>query len=93
MENVKKCLPQTAISVDSFQFPVQNCDVYFLTHFHSDHYMGLNPSFKGLIYCSLITAKLIIHQLNVNPDLVQVLCLNTEYDIQGVKVTAIDANQ
>jgi hypothetical protein len=55
--------------------------------------MGLNSAFDGLIYCSLITAKLIIRQLNVDPDLVQVLCLNTKYEIQGVKVTAIDANQ
>lgn len=93
MLDVKKCLPLTSISVDSFQFPVQNCTAYFLTHFHSDHYMGLNSAFDGLIYCSLITAKLIIRQLNVDPDLVQVLCLNTKYEIQGVKVTAIDANQ
>lgn len=93
MDNVKKCLPNTKISVDSFQFPVPDCSAYFLTHFHSDHYMGLNSRFTGLIYCSLITAKLIINQLRVNPDLVQVLCLNKVYNIQGVKVTAIDANQ
>ena len=93
MENIKACLPQTRISVDSFQFPVPDCSAYFLTHFHSDHYTGLNSSFNGLIYCSLITARLIINRLNINAELVQVLCLDQAYEIQGIKVTAIDANQ
>jgi DNA cross-link repair 1A protein len=93
MENVKHCLPLTTISVDSFKFPVKNCNAYFLTHFHSDHYTGLNSTFDGLIYCSLITAKLVIQQLHVDPNLIQVLCLDTKYEIQGVTVTAIDANQ
>ena len=93
MENVKNCLPYTRISVDSFSRPVPDCSAYFLTHFHSDHYMGLNSSFNGLIYCSLITARLIIDQLNVDEKLVQVLCLDHVYEIHGTKVTAIDANQ
>jgi hypothetical protein len=55
--------------------------------------MGLNSNFKGLIYCSLITAKLIISQLHVDPNQVQVLCLDQVQSIHGINVTAIDANQ
>ena len=89
----KKCLPNTRFSVDSFRRHIPDCIGYFLTHFHSDHYMGLNTNFQGLIYCSLITAKLLISQLHIDPDLIQVLCLDQVYTIRGIKVTAIDANQ
>ena len=66
---------------------------WFLSHFHYDHYIGLNKSFnKGQIYCTKITAKLVHHILNVPLEVLHILPLNTPVAIQGVKVTALDAN-
>lgn len=46
----------TNIIVDNFKFS-QNCDpfqyIYFLSHLHSDHYVGITNEWQnGLIYCS-----------------------------------------
>ena len=49
------------IVVDGFQFASSKLtSVYFLTHFHADHYGGLKRGWDcGVIYCSLATAKLV----------------------------------
>lgn len=56
-----------AIIVDGFQYAAkQLSDCYFLTHFHSDHYMGLDKSFDcGSIYCSPATAGLVRLKLRI----------------------------
>jgi hypothetical protein len=46
--------------------------VYFLSHFHSDHYTGLGPSWSaGLIYCTPITARLVVARLRVRQEYVR----------------------
>lgn len=54
-------LPRTTIAVDNFTARVQaKATVYFLSHFHADHYEGLSSGFKaGIIYCSKVTSNLI----------------------------------
>lgn len=49
------------IIVDGFQYACRTLsDCYFLTHFHSDHTIGLTKSFSaGRIYCSATTAALV----------------------------------
>ncbi|KAF9763339.1 DNA cross-link repair 1A protein [Nosema granulosis] len=45
--------------VDFFKETVQGATHYFLSHFHADHYHGLNSKFPEEIYCSPTTAALI----------------------------------
>ncbi|RUP46210.1 DNA repair metallo-beta-lactamase-domain-containing protein [Jimgerdemannia flammicorona] len=75
-------------------------------HFHSDHYGGLTSTWThGPIYCSTITANLVIQQLRVKPEYVHRLTLNEEHPISDglpsasrknrsdtLTVTLIDAN-
>ncbi|KAL1952583.1 hypothetical protein VTO42DRAFT_4708 [Malbranchea cinnamomea] len=92
-----KILPGFSICVDAFRYgAVEGCSAYFLSHFHSDHYMGLNASWcHGPIYCSRVTANLVKQQLKVNPK--WVVCLEWETKVEvpgtdGVQVTMIEAN-
>jgi DNA cross-link repair 1A protein len=92
-----KILPGLSICVDAFRYgAVEGCQAYFLSHFHSDHYIGLTSSWcHGPIYCSRVTANLVKEQLKV--DAKWVVSLNFEEEIEvpntnGVKVTMIPAN-
>ena len=52
--------------VDGFNFVDPRCRHYFLTHFHSDHTAGLHAGFDvGTIYCSAVTAELVIAVIGV----------------------------
>lgn len=47
------CCTGTSMMVDGFAFTNPRCKVYFLTHCHSDHTVGLTNSFNaGTIWCS-----------------------------------------
>jgi DNA ligase-1 len=70
---------------------------YFLTHFHSDHYKGLKPSWnKGLIYCSTTTAKLLMNVMLVRKEWICGVEINATITIGtnrgNIDVTFIDAN-
>lgn len=86
----------TKIGVDAFMYaPHAEIKHYFLSHFHSDHYMGLNKSWNnGIIYCSQITKSLCIMKLRANPELIVSLDFNEPYPIAGteITVTMLDAN-
>ncbi|ETO21626.1 hypothetical protein RFI_15577 [Reticulomyxa filosa] len=68
--NQYKMIQGTNIIVDGFT----NCSklapknaIYFLSHFHSDHYAGLNKGFnQGLIYASATTCRLAERILGVS---------------------------
>lgn len=90
-----KRIAGTTFIVDAFQCiyksPVTKS--FFLSHFHSDHYGGLNTKFdRGLIYCSPITAALVKSSLRVSPKYVVPIPLNTPTVIEGVEVTLYEAN-
>ena len=67
----------SALAVDHFtknNIPT----IYFLTHFHADHYKSLSSNYKhGPIFMTAITKRLTLHKLNVNPKYLHVIKLNT----------------
>jgi hypothetical protein len=86
----------TTLTVDAFCYgKVSDCTGYFLSHFHSDHYTRLASNWRhGPIYCSKVTANLVIQQLRVDPQWVKPLPMDVECQIENsnVTVTLIDAN-
>lgn len=92
-----KIMPGFFICVDAFRYgAVAGCKAYFLSHFHSDHYIGLTSSWcHGPIYCSHVTANLVRRQLRVDPKWVIDLDFDQKVEVpetQGVDVTMIPAN-
>ncbi|CAG9559216.1 unnamed protein product [Danaus chrysippus] len=88
-----KIVAGTHFAVDAFSYgDIPNVKHYFLTHFHSDHYSGLKKNFNKLIFCSQITADLCISRLGVNLKCFHVINVGETIKIEGVEVTAVDAN-
>ncbi|KAA8573767.1 hypothetical protein EYC84_005329 [Monilinia fructicola] len=92
-----KIMPGLSICVDAFRYgAVKDCKAYFLSHFHSDHYVGLTSTWShGPIYCSRITGNLVIQQLKVDAKWVVTIDFDSKVqvpDTQGVSVTMIPAN-
>ncbi|RKP14001.1 beta-lactamase-like protein [Piptocephalis cylindrospora] len=91
-----KWIPGTKVTVDAFAFgAIQECDAYFLTHFHSDHYGGLTKTWAhGPIFCSHVTANLVKGRLGVQEDWVKPLEMDRAIYIPELKghVTLIEAN-
>ncbi|EPS31605.1 hypothetical protein PDE_06560 [Penicillium oxalicum 114-2] len=92
-----KIMPGFSICVDAFRYgAVEGCNAYFLSHFHSDHYIGLTKSWcHGPIYCSRPTGNLVRQQLRVDPKWVVDLEFENPFEVPntgGVKVTMINAN-
>ncbi|KAF9972863.1 hypothetical protein BGZ73_003930 [Actinomortierella ambigua] len=89
-----KKMPDTTFTVDAFSYGcIPDCTGYFLSHFHSDHYGGLTSTWKhGLIYCSSITANLVLSRLKVDPQYVRRLPMYEPTVIDGVTVRLLDAN-
>ena len=85
--------------VDGFNYQSPDVRAYFLTHFHSDHTTGLHPGFRGPapIYCSPVTASLLVEVLGVDPDLVRAVPTRTPTRVDTADgshaiVTFLDAN-
>ncbi|KAI9480404.1 MAG: beta-lactamase-like protein [Benjaminiella poitrasii] len=90
-----KGVGDTTLVVDCFSYgEIANCTGYLLSHFHSDHYRGLDANWThGPIYCSDITARLLQTKLGVLEDFVYPLPINLPCPLSpSVSVTLIDAN-
>jgi DNA cross-link repair 1A protein len=92
-----KIMPGFYICVDAFRYgAVKGQNAYFLSHFHSDHYIGLTSSWShGPIYCSKVTGNLVRQQLRVDPKWVVDLDFEQKAEVpgtEGVHVTMISAN-
>ncbi|XP_047317657.1 DNA ligase 6 [Impatiens glandulifera] len=88
-----KLIPKTRFVVDGFRLSGDFSVSYFLSHFHSDHYAGLSSGWsKGIIFCSRITARLLVEILNISPLFIVSLELSESVSIDGCDVTIIDAN-
>ena len=92
-----KIMPGFSICVDAFRYgAVAGCEAYFLSHFHSDHYIGLTSTWcHGPIYCSKVTGNLVKQQLRVDPKYVISIEFEESVEIPrtgGARVTMIPAN-
>jgi DNA cross-link repair 1A protein len=92
-----KIMPGFYIAVDAFRYgAVKGQNAYFLSHFHSDHYIGLTATWShGPIYCSKVTGNLVRQQLRVDPKWVVDLDFEKKTEVpgtEGVHVTMISAN-
>lgn len=93
-----KIMPNNfSICVDAFRYgAVKDCNAYFLSHFHSDHYIGLTARWThGPIYCSKVTGSLVKSQLKTAAKYVVELEFDEKVpvpDTNGVFVTMIPAN-
>ncbi|KAL8365969.1 hypothetical protein RB595_004648 [Gaeumannomyces hyphopodioides] len=92
-----KIMPGLSICVDAFRYgAVEGCKAYFLSHFHSDHYIGLTANWThGPIYCSKVTGSLIKSQLRTAAKYVVELDFEERFVVpgtNGVAVTMIPAN-
>ncbi|KAK0730835.1 eukaryotic translation initiation factor 3 subunit 7-domain-containing protein [Lasiosphaeris hirsuta] len=92
-----KIMPGFFICVDAFRYgAVEGCNAYFLSHFHSDHYIGLTANWThGPIYCSKVTGSLVKSQLKTAAKYVVELEFEERTPVpgtQGVSVTMIPAN-
>ncbi|KAF8766352.1 5' exonuclease Apollo like protein [Argiope bruennichi] len=93
-------IPGTPIAIDMWNIKsYPQTRIFFLSHFHADHIVGLNSSWKYPIYTSPITAKFLIRNLKINPDLVRSLEIGEDHlipiDQEGqemITVTLFDAN-
>lgn len=92
-----KIMPGFHICVDAFRYgAVDGCRAYFLSHFHSDHYIGLTANWThGPIYCSKVTGSLVKSQLKTAERYVVELEFEKKVPIPGTDgafVTMIPAN-
>lgn len=92
-----KIMPGFHICVDAFRYgAVEGCRAYFLSHFHSDHYIGLTANWThGPIYCSKVTGSLVKTQLKTAERFVVELEFEQRVPVpgtEGVFVTMIPAN-
>ncbi|KAI3392957.1 hypothetical protein diail_4944 [Diaporthe ilicicola] len=92
-----KIMPGFHICVDAFRYgAVDGCRAYFLSHFHSDHYIGLTANWThGPIYCSKVTGSLVKSQLKTAEKYVVELEFEKKVPIPGTDgafVTMIPAN-
>lgn len=88
-----KIVKGSLFAVDAFRYgDISFVEHYFLTHFHSDHYIGLRKKFKHKIYLSQITANLVTQFIGVAEELLQVVHVGVPFVLEDVKITPMDAN-
>ncbi|XP_029429299.1 5' exonuclease Apollo-like [Rhinatrema bivittatum] len=93
-------IPSTPIAVDFWQ--IRKCNharLFFLSHVHSDHTIGLSSTWHRPIYCSPLTAKILQLKIQVNSEWIHPLeegvphKLNLDnFGKETLTVTLIDAN-
>ncbi|SBT43753.1 DNA repair metallo-beta-lactamase protein, putative [Plasmodium ovale wallikeri] len=66
--------------------------IYFLTHFHADHYMKINKYFNENVFSSGITKKLLMNIIGVREKYVHNLKINKHYYLFNFDIVFIDAN-
>lgn len=86
---------ETNVAVDSFMHgPLEGIDLYFLSHFHADHYGGLRKAWNhGPIFCTPITAALCKMKLGVQDEWLVPIPTHIPFCVgKDVEVIFFDAN-
>ena len=88
-----KRIEGTRYVVDGFTCGARDGDVHILTHFHADHYIGLNKRWPTHVYASPITAALVARRLGVERSKLIEMPMDEPTTLPGgARVTLIDAN-
>ena len=93
-------IPASRFVVDGFRLLRRPGSVHVLTHFHADHYGGLDDRWgeregEGDIWCTPVTAKLVKLRLGVRVDLIRPLPLGDVAAPEGAggwTLQFVDAN-
>ncbi|KAM5256158.1 5' exonuclease Apollo [Ctenodactylus gundi] len=93
-------IPHTPIAVDFWSLRRAGAArLFFLTHMHSDHTVGLSSTWARPLYCSPITAHLLHRQLQVSKQWIRALEVGESHVLpldeigrETMTVTLIDAN-
>ncbi|CAF1942530.1 unnamed protein product [Rotaria magnacalcarata] len=88
-----KKIPGTTFCIDAFNFGnIDGIQAYFLSHFHSDHYGGLNKKFSNMLYSNQITCNLCKSELGIRSETMTILPMNEFINVHGIDVALLDAN-
>ncbi|XP_021391653.2 5' exonuclease Apollo [Lonchura striata] len=86
-------LAGTPIAVDFWSLRrAAGARLFFLSHMHSDHTVGLSSTWHRPLYCSPITARLLHHRLQVPTCWIRPLEVGQSHVVGEVTVTLIDSN-
>ncbi|XP_069094816.1 5' exonuclease Apollo-like [Pleurodeles waltl] len=93
-------IPKTPIAVDCWKLRCSShVRLFFLSHMHSDHTVGLTSTWMHPIYCSAVSGLILHHKLQVNQNLIRPLEIGVghkinldELGLETMTVTLIDAN-
>lgn len=93
-------IPHTPIAVDFWSLRRAGCArLFFLSHMHSDHTVGLSSTWCRPVYCSPITAYLLHRHLQVSKQWIRALEVGESHILpldevgrETMTVTLIDAN-
>ncbi|KAL3852060.1 hypothetical protein ACJMK2_015749 [Sinanodonta woodiana] len=93
-------IPHTPVAVDFWR--IRDCPharLFFLSHLHGDHIVGLTSSWQYPIYCTPITAEILKLRHNIRENLIRPLDLGVghilyldEEKMRTLTVTLINAN-
>ncbi|XP_068029205.1 5' exonuclease Apollo [Anomalospiza imberbis] len=86
-------LAGTPIAVDFWSLRrAAGARLFFLSHMHSDHTVGLSSTWHRPLYCSPLTARLLHHRLQVPMCWIRPLEVGQSHVVGEVTVTLIDSN-
>ncbi|KAL6036947.1 hypothetical protein STEG23_005503 [Scotinomys teguina] len=93
-------IPQTPIAVDFWSLRrAGSARLFFLSHLHSDHTVGLSSTWARPLYCSPITAHLLHRHLQVSKQWIRALEIGESHVLpldeigqETMTVTLMDAN-
>ncbi|KAJ5079706.1 DNA cross-link repair 1a protein [Anaeramoeba ignava] len=82
----------TSFIVDGFRYKDESLNHYFLSHFHTDHTIGITKNFKKNIYCHWKTKNLLVSLKGIQPNIIFGFEYNQSIFIDNIEIQFLDAN-